>query len=74
MQQLRSLQETDLIILWIEGLLLDLCFVFSLFPHIWLQVSTAQKSNAVSSNDREKNDNKHMFLRDFALLYIIHSI
>lgn len=43
MQQLRSLQESDLIILWIEGLLLDLCFVFSLFSHIWLQVSTAQK-------------------------------
>lgn len=34
--------RTDLVKLWIEGLLLDLGFVFSLLPHIWLQTPAAE--------------------------------
>lgn len=35
--------RTDLIKLWIKGLLFDLGFVFSFLPHIWLQTPAAER-------------------------------
>lgn len=36
------LHSTDLVKLWIKGLLFDLGFVFSFLPHIWLQTPAAK--------------------------------
>ena len=38
---INSLGGADLVVLWVKGLLLRLCLVLGLLPHIWLQTSAA---------------------------------